>query len=92
MEIHRNFRGRFGEFSSKPDEWVFQQSTVEETCYYGGRSLLIHFDDENGHLREDVDVRRDRLHDSDQRGNTAWGRRGVCINQMNSMPATPVHR
>ncbi len=82
------FQRTFWEFDHKPEEWVFQQSTVDETCYYSGRSLLIHFDDENGHLREDAIVRRDRLHDSDQRGNTAWGRRGVCINQMNSMPVT----
>ena len=82
------FQRAFWEFDRKPREWVFQQSTVDETCYYGGRSLLIHFDEENGHLREDAIVRRERLHDSDQRGNTAWGRRGVCINQMNSMPVS----
>jgi hypothetical protein len=82
------FQRLFWEFGSRQKEWVFQQSTVEATCYYGGRSLVIYFDEENGHLREDVAVRRDRLHDSDQRGNPAWGRRGICVNQMNSMPVT----
>jgi N-6 DNA Methylase len=82
------FQRMFWEFSARPKEWVFQQSTVEGTCYYGGRSLVIYFDEESGHLREDAAIRRERLHDSDQRGNTAWGRGGICVNQMNSMPVT----
>jgi hypothetical protein len=82
------FQKFFWEFGEKPDEWVFQQSTVGATCLYSGRELLIYFDDANGHLREDVVIRRERLHDSDQRGNSAWGKPGVCVNQMNTMPVS----
>lgn len=82
------FQKFFWEFAAKPAEWVFQQSTVESTCYYGGRELVIYFDEANGHLREDAVVRRERLHDSDQRGNSAWGKPGVCVNQMNTMPVS----
>jgi hypothetical protein len=82
------FRRLFWEFSCRPCEWVFQQSTVIATCDYGGREGLIFFDEVNGHLREDATVRRDKLHDSDQRGNAAWKRRGVAVSQMHQLPVT----
>jgi len=82
------FRRSFWEFSEKPNDWVFQQSTVENTMPYGGREGVIFFDEENGHLREDETIRRVRLHDSDRRGNAAWGKLGVGISQMDTLPAT----
>ena len=82
------FRKFFWEFPTKPNEWVFQQSTVDNTTAYGGRQYLIYFDDTNGHLREDAKIRRKNLHDSDQRGNTIWGKQGIGISQMNSLPVT----
>ena len=44
------------------------------------------FDEAEGHLREDADVRRAKLHNSDERGNQVWGRRGVAITQMSNCP------
>jgi hypothetical protein len=82
------FQRVFWEFPCRPGEWVFQQTTVEATSPYGGRELLISFDEERGHLREDQSVRRDRLHNSDQRGNGVWNRWGVAVSQMRSLPVT----
>jgi len=82
------FRRFFWEFSERPPEWVFQQSTVETTTEYFGREGLIYFDELGGHLREDEVVRRDKLHDSDRRGNAAWGKMGVCVSQMHSLPVS----
>ncbi len=82
------FRRFFWEFDQKPSEWVFQQTTVRSTIPYGGRTGLIFYDEVNGHLREDAGVRRERLHDSDKRGNAAWGKLGVGISQMHDLPAT----
>jgi hypothetical protein len=82
------FQRFFWEFPSRPSEWVFQQTTVEETTAYGGRELLIYFDDEKGHLREDPIVRRDRLHNSDQRGNSVWTKSGVAVSQMRVLPVS----
>jgi hypothetical protein len=82
------FRRLFWELPRRPFEWVFQQSTVETTTPYGGREGLIYFDEANGHLREDETIRREKLHDSDQRGNAAWGKRGVGVSQMNNLPVT----
>ncbi len=82
------FRRFFWEFDRKPHEWVYQQSTVRSTIPYGGRTGLIFYDEAGGHLREDADIRRERLHDSDRRGNAAWGKLGVGISQMHDLPAT----
>ncbi|MXX75214.1 MAG: SAM-dependent DNA methyltransferase [Holophagales bacterium] len=82
------FRRRIWEFDSVPSEWVRQQTSVKETTFYGGHSWVIYFDEENGHLRENVVVRRERLHDSDRRGNAAWGRFGIGVSQMRTLPVT----
>ena len=66
--------------------WTLQQTTVREQCVFGGLELILYYDKKNGHLREDAKVRREKLHDSDQRGNKAWGRWGVGISQMRVLP------
>jgi len=78
----------FWEFGQWPYEWVPLQGTVTSINYYGGREQLIFFDKANGHLREDPKIRRERLHDSDQRGNTLWGKKGVMVHRMGTLPAT----
>jgi hypothetical protein len=55
---------------------------------YGGRELMVFFDEERGHLREDAEIRRERLHDSDQRGNSVWGKRGLLVHRMGTLPVT----
>ena len=82
------FRRMVWEFGRRPPEWALQQTSVDETCLFGGHSGLIYFDEENGHLREDATIRRERLHDSDRRGNAAWGRVGIGISQMTTLPVT----
>jgi len=82
------FRRMVWEFHPVPLEWVLQQTSVDKPEFFGGHSGVIYFDEENGHLREDALVRRERLHDSDRRGNAAWGRTGVGISQMTTLPAT----
>ena len=68
--------------------WAFLRSTVEEKTYYGGSSGVIYYDSESGKLREDDEVRREKLHYSDQRGNSIWGRKGIAVSQMGSLPAS----
>ena len=82
------FRRNVSEFGELPSEWVRQQGTVGQTIPFGGHVGAIFFDAVKGHLREDAKVRRERLHDSDQRGNAAWGRFGIGISQMNMLPVT----
>ncbi|MGH9551397.1 MAG: hypothetical protein ACRD3W_18575, partial [Terriglobales bacterium] len=82
------FQKFFWEFSSRFSEWAFQQSTVSTTIPYGGREEMVFFDEVNGHLREDAEVRREKLHDSDQRGNSVWGKRGLLVHRMGTLPVT----
>jgi hypothetical protein len=82
------FQRLFWERPDKGTEWAFQQTTVRATTPFGGRHLLIYFDEEAGHLRESAEFRRKRLHNSDQRGNAAWGRSGVAVSQMSALPVS----
>jgi hypothetical protein len=76
----------FWEMPEKGDLWAYQQTTVETTRFYGGMRNLVFFDETEGHLREDADIRRTKLHNSDERGNQVWGRCGVAITQMSNCP------
>lgn len=82
------FQRKFWELREKDSLWTFQQTTVEEDKPYGGLELMIYFDRTEGHLREEAWIRREKLHDSDQRGNKAWGKFGVGISQMRILPVS----
>ena len=81
-----HFQKRFWEVVNRSHLWTLQQTTVDERCIFGGLEMILYYDKKNGHLREDAKVRREKLHDSDQRGNKAWGRWGVGISQMRVLP------
>ena len=82
------FQKKFWEIFDRGVLWTYQQTTVDCPCSYGGLQLVLYYDKENGHLREEKWIRRDRLHDSDQRGNKAWGKKGVGISQMRILPSS----
>ncbi|MCC5847922.1 MAG: N-6 DNA methylase [Verrucomicrobia bacterium] len=82
------FQRQFWEFEVMQNEYVYQQGTVKSCAHFGGMDKVIEYDEINGHMRLPADFRRERLHDSDQRGNSAWGKWGVAISQMNILPGT----
>ncbi len=82
------FQKKFWEILEREDKWTFQQTTIEENKLFGGLELILFYDKKNGHLREEVWIRRDKLHDSDQRGNKAWGKYGISISQMRILPVS----
>jgi len=69
------FRLLFWELPSIRPPWLFFQSTVSATQLYGGRESLLRFDNEGNSLARN-------------QGQGAWGRIGVVISQMASLPAT----
>jgi hypothetical protein len=81
------FQRQFWEFFIKGGYFVYQQRTVIKTVHFGGLESLIEYDDVNGHMRLPADFRRERLHDSDRRGNSAWGKWGVAVSEMNVLPS-----
>ena len=82
------FLRRFWEIGTPGRLWAYQQTTVPESRDFGGFCNLVFFDEVAGHLREDKSVRREKLHNSDQRGNQVWGRRGVAVSSMGSLPVS----
>jgi hypothetical protein len=82
------FIRNFWELPHMTDLWVFLQSTVSQGKPIGGLHSIIYFDERNGHLREDATTRRIKLHNADERGNSVWGRCGVAISQMSSLPVS----
>ena len=76
---------QFWESPQKEMHFVFQQGTVDKTIHFGGLEKIIEYDDENGHLRFPANFRREKLHDSDQRGKSAWGKWGVAVSEMNML-------
>ena len=82
------FIRNFWEMPFKGNDWTFLQSTVSAGTEIGGLERIILFDEANGHLREEASIRRIKLHNADERGNSVWGRPGVAISQMSSLPAS----
>jgi len=77
----------YWEIPAKNHLWAFLQSTAQGT-QIGGLESIISFDENHGHLREDASIRRVKLHNADERGNSVWGRSGVAIGQMSSLPSS----
>lgn len=77
----------FWEIRDRANLWSFQQTTHEETAHFGGLHNLVLYDEEGGHLREEEWIRRERLHNSDQRGQSVVGKAGIGISQMRALPA-----
>ncbi len=82
------FQKKIWEIDNITELWAYQQITVDQTTYYKGLDQIIYYDKKNGHLREEKWIRREKLHDSDQRGNKAWGKRGIGISSMSALPAS----
>lgn len=78
----------FWELRERGDRWEFEQSTINSTCFYGGREKVILWDKGDGELRAFGRELRDRLHDADYRGNEAWGKLGIAVKQMGSLPVS----
>lgn len=68
--------------------WEFLQTTLSETGHYGGRSAAIRWERGVGQLRAHAVEVREKLHDADRRGNQAWGKWGVGVSSMGSLPVT----
>ncbi|MBS8233103.1 SAM-dependent DNA methyltransferase [Marinobacter salarius] len=70
------------------DSWAPEQSTVNQKNVFGGRSGILLWENGAGQLyrfgRENVAT----LHNVDRRGEDAWGKAGIGISQMNSLPAS----
>ena len=70
------YRRSFWELPVIGGSWVRQQSTVVETELYGGRDLLLRWDDEAKRSFGTI------------AGRGAWGRAGIAVQTMGQLPVT----
>lgn len=78
----------FWEIISRDEFWSFQQTTQDETAEFGGLHNIVFYDEINGHLREKEWIRKERLHNSDQRGQSAVGKHGIAVSSMRELPVS----
>jgi hypothetical protein len=78
----------FWEITDLNNHWSFQQTTQEESSYIGGLHNIVFYDELNGHLREEESIRREKLHNSDQRGQNALKKFGVAVSSMGRLPVS----
>lgn len=79
----RFIRGFWEVRSIGEDGWWFMQGTTNRSIPFGGRSNVVWWEQGRGELRAWHDRTDARI-----RGREAWGRGGVALSQMGSMPVT----
>jgi len=82
------YQRSFWELAAISERWAFEQGSPAGTALYDGMDTVLDYDLNEGHLRAPEDWRREQLHDSDQRGKPVWGKRGVLVSRMRSLPCT----
>jgi hypothetical protein len=80
------YQRKVWEISLPSKRWVMQHTVAEKTDHFSGFDTVLDFDREAGHLRAPAEWRREALHDSDQRGKPVWGRLGLLVSRMSSLP------
>lgn len=78
----------FWEIPDRQGLWSFQQTTQEQSSTFGGLQNIVYFDEQGGHLREELWIRKERLHNSDQRGQAAIGEKGIAVSSMGKLPVS----
>lgn len=68
-------------------DWELQQTTTGETAFVGGLTQIVRWCEGGGAYARYVASLNGRLGGSWKRGVEAWGKPGVAISQMSSLPA-----
>ncbi len=78
----------FWEFDSRNEGWIYQQASVEATTSWGGREHMVAWNSIDDRVRGMTQEDRDQIHNQDQSGQQAWGKRGVAVGLMRELKAT----
>jgi hypothetical protein len=82
------FIRRMWEIPSLERGWAGLQTTPAAAAPYAGRSDAILWEDGRGTLEAFARDNPQLVKGTHRRGNPAWGKRGVLVSQMGSLPAT----
>jgi len=77
----------FWEMPIRDQDWEFHQSTVDQSMLWGGCERLIWYENGSGRMRA-LSAAQDRDRGRDRQGAHAWGRSGVAVGLMRSLPAS----
>jgi hypothetical protein len=78
----------FWEFPCFNGGWAFQQASVHSTLSYGGRECVVAWDFDIDRVRGMDASEREQIHNQDQSGQQAWGKRGVAVALMRELKVT----
>jgi hypothetical protein len=85
---YSHYGRNFWEFPKELEGWAFQQCTVESPMFWGGREHMISWNRDTGRVRGMTDAERVQIHNQDQSGQQAWGRKGVAVGLMQDLRPT----
>ena len=85
---YARFGRSFWEISSFGEDWIRQQTTVDRTSLYGGCSQILFWEKGSGSLVEYVQEKLDGSTGAWLRGLDAWGRKGIQVSAMGSLPVS----
>ena len=83
------FNKLFWEITIPSDGWVYQATSVLETCEFSGREMVFYWQEGEGEYREYLYERLgENGHSAWVRGLEGWGKNGVLVTQMKELSAT----
>ena len=82
------FSRQFWEIPSLGKDWIYLRVTYSGTMPYAGMEQILYWQDGQGDLYKLAEELKHRLKNIWQRGNQAWGKKGVVISQMGELSAS----
>jgi hypothetical protein len=79
---------QFWELPGPDPGWAFQQGSVDETSLWSGRENIVAWDASVNRVRGMTQADRDQIHNQDQSGQQAWGRRGIVVSLSSELRCT----
>ena len=75
----------FWELPAITQEWSFHQCSVEHSAFWGGLEHVIAWNYSTNRVRDMSEAERVQIHNQDQSGQQAWGRKGVAVGLMGEL-------
>ncbi|WP_281662114.1 DNA methyltransferase [Halomonas sp. Alg239-R46] len=75
----------YWEFAEIEEGWAWLQSSAQRSAHYDGLSYLVAWESNTNRVRGMDKLYRARIHNQDQSGQQAWGRKGVSIALMRGL-------
>lgn len=78
----------YWELPNKPMKWAWLQSAAQRKRHYDGLSLIVAWDPSVNRINGMDELYRSQIHNQDQSGRQAWGKRGVSVALMRGLRST----